>query len=112
MNSQNESIPSITNTSNNKIIFISNTNTPKKKIIRKHNLSTGNLTLKALNNLSLFITNIPSLKDIKKSIDDFYIKNELKNKKAPTPFISNINTTTIRIDFPNEKIMKDYESFD
>ena len=108
INSQNESIPSITNTSNNNIILTQN---PKKKMNRKRNLSTDSISLKALNDLSLFITNIPSLKEIKKSIDDFYLKNDLKNKRAPTPYISKINTTTIRIDFPNEKIMNDYKSF-
>ena len=54
-NSQNDSFPSITNTSNNNIILSTNTSIPKKKLIKRHNLSTDNLTLKLINDLSLYI---------------------------------------------------------
>ena len=114
--SNNESIPSLsnintnTNTSNNNIVL----KIPKNKFIKKHNLSSDSLTLKAINDLCLFISNIPSLKDIKKTIDDYFTKNDLHNKRIPIPFVSQINQTTVRIDFPNEKILngyKDYISF-
>ena len=115
--SQNESIPSIcnintnTNTSNNNNIVLK---IPKNKLIKRHNLSTDNLTLKAINDLCLFISKIPSIKDIKKTIDDYFTKNDLQNKRIPIPFVTQINLTTVRIDFPNEKILngyKDYISF-
>ena len=110
-NSQNDSFPSITNTSNNNIILSTNTSIPKKKLIKRHNLSTDNLTLKLINDLSLYISNITSIKDIKKTIDDYYIKNDLNNNKTPLPFVSKINMNTIKIDFPNENILNGYKSY-
>ena len=96
---KNEGIPSI---SNNNIKFNTkpniktnhNTNTSNKIILQKlpkikiknHNLSTDNLTLKAINNLSLYFTNIPSINDIKKTIEDYYKKNDLNNKSIPIPY--------------------------
>lgn len=125
---QNNSIPSIQNTSKNKKknfktnpdSNIKNINTnnkivlqklPKIKLTKNYNLSTDNLTLKAINDLSLFISNIPSIKEMKKSIEEYLKKNELNNKSTPIPYISQINMTTVRIDFPNEKILNGYKSY-
>ena len=111
---QNESIPSISNgNKSNNIILNTNSNIPKTKLIKKYNLSEDNfsITLKALNDLNLFILNIPSYNDIKKTIDDYYIKNGLNNKKNPFPFISQINVNTVKIDFPNENILNGYKTY-
>ncbi len=90
-----------------------NSLTPKKYLMKDSNKSrsTQNLTLKAINDLSLYVMNIPSLKDIKKTIDDYYQKNSLKNNKTPTPFISPINFSTVKIEFPNEQILNGYKSY-
>ena len=121
---KNESIPSISNNNIKKntkpnIKTNHNTNTSNKITLQKlpkiklknHNLSTDNLTLKAINDLSLNITNIPSIKDMKKSIEEYYTKNDLNNKSTPIPYVSQINITTVRIDFPNEKILNGYKSY-
>ena len=110
--SKNESIPSISNvnTSNN-IRLYTNSSIPKKRLIKRYNLSSDSMPLKAINDLSLFISNIPSFNDIKQTIDDYYIKNDLNNKKVPLPFISQINAITIKIDFPNEKILNGYKTY-
>ena len=125
---QNNSIPSIQNTSKHKKknfktnpdSNIKNINTnnkivlqklPKIKLTKNYNLSTDNLNLKAINDLSLFISNIPSIKEMKKSIEEYLKKNELNNKSTPIPYISQINMTTVRIDFPNEKILNGYKSY-
>ena len=111
---QNESIPSISNgNKSNNIILNKNSNVPKTKLIKNYNLSDDNfsITLKAINDLNLFILNIPSYNDIKKTIDDYYIKNELNNKKIPFPFISQINVNTVKIDFPNENILNGYKTY-
>ena len=114
-NGRIESMPSIsnanTNTTINKRILNTNSSIPKKKLIKRHNLSTDNITIKAIKDLSLFITNIPSLNDIKKTINNFYIKNDLQRKGTPHPFISKINNISVKIDFPNEKILNEYKSF-
>ena len=68
-------IPSI---SNNKINLrlLSENSALSKKLVRDTNKSRSsqNLTLKAINDLSLYVVNIPSMKDIKKSIEDYYAK--------------------------------------
>ena len=106
-------IPSISNKKINARVLSENSLTPKKKLIKDANKSksTQNLVLKAINDLSLYITNIPSLKDIKKTIDDYYQKNKLKNNKIPTPFISPVNFSTVKIEFPNEEILNGYKSY-
>ena len=106
-------IPSISNKKINARVLSENSLTPKKKLIKDANKSksTQNLVLKAINDLSLYITNIPSLKDIKKTIDDYYQKNKLKSNKIPTPFISPVNFSTVKIEFPNEEILNGYKSY-
>ena len=90
-----------------------NSLTPKKLLMKDSNKSrsTQNLTLKAINDLSLYVMNIPSLKDIKKTIDDYYQKNNLKKNKTPYPFISPVNFATVKIEFPNEQILNGYKSY-
>jgi hypothetical protein len=111
-NSRQELIPSISNKKIN-LNILSENSAPSKKLIidRNKSKSTQNLTLKALNDLSLYVVNIPSVKDIKKSIDDYYTKNELKNGKTPYPFIYPINFSTIKIEFPNEAILNGYKTY-
>ena len=117
---KSEIMPSISN-NNSQIHSISNNpyslsenSTPPKKLLLKKNYksqSTHNLSLQAINDLSLYVVNIPSLKDIKKTIDDYYIKNNLKNNKTPIPFISPINFTSVKIEFPNEQILNGYKTY-
>jgi len=76
-----------------------------------HSLSTDNFTIKDVNDLSLYIANIPSLNDIKRTIDDYYTKNGLYKQKIPSPLVSNLNIISVRIDFPNEKILNGYKSY-
>ena len=114
--SQNEIIPSIRNIKTNPNIITDNNNTvlkllAKNKIRKRYNLSTDSLSLKEINDLSLFLLNIPSLKDIKKTVENYYTKNGLSNKKTPIPYISQINMTSVRIDFPNEKILNGYKTY-
>ena len=114
--SQNEIIPSIRNIKTHPNIITDNNNTvlkllAKNKIRKRYNLSTDSLSLKAINDLSLFLLNIPSLKDIKKTVENYYTKNGLSNKKTPIPYISQINMTSVRIDFPNEKILNGYKTY-
>ena len=75
-NSRPEGIPSISNKKVNLHMLSENSLTPKKLLMKDSNKSrsTQNLTLKAINDLSLYVMNIPSLKDIKKTIDDYYQK--------------------------------------
>jgi hypothetical protein len=102
----------INNKINNKASLSTNSMIPNnKKIAKVHSLSTDNFTLKDMNDLSLYITNIPSLNDIKKTIDDYYTKNGLYKQKVPTPLVSNLNIISVRIDFPNEKILNGYKSY-
>ena len=105
-------IPSISNKKIN-LRLLSENSASNKKLIKDTNKSrsTQNLTLKALNDLSLYVVNIPSMKDIKKSIDDYYAKNELKSNKIPTPFVSPINFTSVKIQFPNEEILNGYKTY-
>ena len=105
-------IPSISNKKIN-LRLLSENSASNKKLIKDTNKSrsTQNLTLKALNDLSLYVVNIPSMKDIKKSIDDYYTKNELKSNKIPTPFVSPINFTSVKIQFPNEEILNGYKTY-
>lgn len=112
-NSKPEGIPSLSNKKVNLHMLSENSLTPKKYLMKDSNKSrsTQNLTLKAINDLSLYVMNIPSLKDIKKTIDDYYQKNSLKNNKTPTPFISPINFSTVKIEFPNEQILNGYKSY-
>ena len=111
-NSGKEIIPSISNKKIN-LRLLSENSEISKKLIKDTNKSksTQNLTLKALNDLSLYIVNIPSMKDIKKTIDDYYAKNELKANKIPTPFVSPINFSTVKIQFPNEQILNGYKTY-
>ena len=96
----------------NKVSLSTNSIIPdNKKIPKGHSLSTDNFTLKDINDLSLYIINIPSLNDIKKTIDDYYTKNGLYKQNVPTPLVSNINIISVRIDFPNEKILNGYKSY-
>jgi hypothetical protein len=102
----------INNNIKNKVSLSTNSIIPdNKKITKVNSLSTDNFTLKDINDLSLYIINIPSLKDIKKTIDDFYTKNGLYKQNVPTPLVSNINIISVRIDFPNEKILNGYKSY-
>ena len=112
-NSKPEGITSLSNKKVNLHLLSENSLTPKKYLMKDSNKSrsTQNLTLKAINDLSLYVMNIPSLKDIKKTIDDYYQKNSLKNNKTPTPFISPINFSTVKIEFPNEQILNGYKSY-
>lgn len=112
-NSKPEGITSLSNKKVNLHMLSENSLTPKKYLMKDSNKSrsTQNLTLKAINDLSLYVMNIPSLKDIKKTIDDYYQKNSLKNNKTPTPFISPINFSTVKIEFPNEQILNGYKSY-
>jgi len=105
-------IPTISNKKIN-LRLLSENCASNKKLIKDTNKSrsTQNLTLKALNDLSLYVVNIPSMKDIKKSIDDYYTKNELKSNKIPTPFVSPINFTSVKIQFPNEEILNGYKTY-
>ena len=105
-------IPSISNKKIN-LRLLSENSASNKKLIKDTNKSrsTQNLILKALNDLSLYVVNIPSMKDIKKSIDDYYTKNELKSNKIPTPFVSPINFTSVKIQFPNEEILNGYKTY-
>ena len=105
-------IPTISNKKIN-LRLLSENCASNKKLIKDTNKSrsTQNLTLKALNDLSLYVVNIPSMKDIKKSIDDYYAKNELKSNKIPTPFVSPINFTSVKIQFPNEEILNGYKTY-
>ena len=105
-------IPSISNKKIN-LRLLSENSASNKKLIKDTNKSrsTQNLTLKALNDLSLYVVNIPSMKDIKKSLDDYYAKNELKSNKIPTPFVSPINFTSVKIQFPNEEILNGYKTY-
>ena len=112
-NSRLEGIPSISNKKVNLHMLSENSLTPKKLLMKDSNKSrsTENLTLKAINDLSLYVMNIPSLKDIKKTIDDYYQKNNLKKNKTPNPFISPVNFATVKIEFPNEQILNGYKSY-
>ena len=102
----------INNNIKNKVSLSTNSIIPdNKKITKVNSLSTDNFTLKDINDLSLYIINIPSLKDIKKTIDDYYTKNGLYKQNVPTPLVSNINIISVRIDFPNEKILNGYKSY-
>ena len=107
-----EKIPSISNKKIN-LRLLSENSAISKKLTKDTNKSksTQNLTLKAINDLSLYIVNIPSLKDIKKSIDDYYSKNELKDNKIPTPLVTPINFSTVKIQFPNEQILNGYKTY-
>ena len=111
-NSGKEIIPSISNKKIN-LRLLSENSEISKKLIKDSNKSksTQNLTLKAINDLSLYIVNIPSMKDIKKTIDDYYAKNELKDNKIPTPFVTPVNFTTVKIQFPNEQILNGYKAY-
>ena len=112
-NSKQEVIPLINNNKQNMPVLSENSITPKKLLmkIKNKSKSTENLSLKAIKDLSLYVTNIPSLKEIKKTIDDYYQKNQLKNNKTPSPFIYPINFTTVKIEFPNETILNGYKSY-
>ena len=100
------------NNNKNKVSLSTNSIIPdNKKINKVHSLSTDNFTIKDVNDLSLYIANIPSLNDIKKTIDDYYTKNGLYKQKVPTPLVSNLNIISVRIDFPNEKILNGYKSY-
>ncbi len=112
-NSKQEVIPLINNNKQNMPVLSENSLTPKKLLmkIKNKSKSTENLSLKAIKDLSLYVTNIPSLKEIKKTIDDYYQKNQLKNNKTPSPFIYPINFTTVKIEFPNETILNGYKSY-
>lgn len=100
------------NNNKNKVSLSTNSIIPdNKKINKMHSLSTDNFTIKDVNDLSLYIANIPSLNDIKKTIDDYYTKNGLYKQKVPTPLVSNLNIISVRIDFPNEKILNGYKSY-
>ena len=80
-NIKKDEIPLINNNKQNMQVLSENSLTPKKLLMKVKNKSksTENLTLKAIKDLSLYVANIPSLKDIKKTIDDYYQKNQLKN---------------------------------
>ena len=111
-NNKNINNKNINNKNINKVSLSTNSIIPNNKKINKvHSLSTDNFTLKDTNDLSLYITNIPSLKEIKKTIDDYYTKNGLYKQKVPTPLVSNMNIISVRIDFPNEKILNGYKSY-
>lgn len=100
------------NNNKNKVSLSTNSIIPdNKKINKVHSLSTDNFTIKDVNDLSLYIANIPSLNDIKKTIDDYYTKNGLYKQKVPSPLVSNLNIISVRIDFPNEKILNGYKSY-
>lgn len=106
-------IPPISNKKLNIQVLSENSLTPKKYLIKDKNKSrsTENLSLKAIKDLSLYVANIPSLKDIKKTIEDYYQKNQLKSNKTPNPFISPVNFSTVKIEFPNEEILNGYKSY-
>ena len=111
-NSKNNNIKISNNNNSNKASLSTNSIIPNNKPIKKvHSLSTDNFTLNDINDLSLYITNIPSLNDIKKTIDEYYTKNGLYKQKVPTPLVSNLNIISVRIDFPNEKILNGYKSY-
>ena len=112
-NSKQEKIPSISNNRVNINLLSENSATQKKILIKEKNKSksTQNLSLKAINDLSLYIANIPSLQDIKKTIVDYYAKNDLKSSKTPTPFLTPINFSTVKIEFPNEQILNGYKTY-
>lgn len=106
-------IPPISNKKLKIQVLSENSLTPKKYLIKDKNKSrsTENLSLKAIKDLSLYVANIPSLKDIKKTIEDYYQKNQLKSNKTPNPFISPVNFSTVKIEFPNEEILNGYKSY-
>ena len=106
-------IPPISNKKLNIQVLSENSLTPKKYLIKDKNKSrsTENLSLKAIKDLSLYVANIPSLKDIKKTIEDYYQKNQLKSNKTPNPFISPVNFSTVKIEFPNEEILNGYKAY-
>ncbi len=113
-------IPTISNntsnmqSNNNDVSSLSENSSPSQKLLLKNkykSLSAQNLTLKAINDLSLYLVNIPSLKDVKKTIDDYYIKNDLKKNKTPSPFITPINFTSVKLEFPNEQILNGYKTY-
>ena len=106
-------IPPISNKKLNIQVLSENSLTPKKYLIKDKNKSrsTENLSLKAIKDLSLYVANIPSLKDIKKTIEDYYQKNQLKTNKTPNPFISPVNFSTVKIEFPNEEILNGYKAY-
>ena len=109
-----KSIPSIKSSKsnkNNKMILSSNPRNKNKKTLQKNSLSSDNFPLKSLQDLSLYIANIPSINDIKITINDYYIKNNLNKKGFPIPLISKISTTSVKIDFPNEKILNGYKTY-
>ena len=111
--SRQERIPQISNKKVNIHLLSENSATSKKLLIKDKNKSksTQNLSLKAINDLSLYVVNIPSLKDIKKTIEDYYAKNDLKSSKTPTPFITPINFSSVKIEFPNEEILNGYKTY-
>ena len=113
-------IPTISNntsnmqSNNNDVSSLSENSSPSQRLLLKNkykSLSAQNLTLKAINDLSLYLVNIPSLKDVKKTIDDYYIKNDLKKNKTPSPFITPINFTSVKLEFPNEQILNGYKTY-
>ena len=112
-NQKPEEIPSISNQKVNSHLLSENSLTPKIILMKNKNKSksTQNLSLKAIKDLSLYIVNIPSLKDIKKTIDDYYQKNQLKKNNTPTPFVSPINFSSVKIEFPNEQILNGYKAY-
>ena len=117
-NGSNLIIPSLSNINikkenNINIISTTNSNITKKKLSERYNFSNDNIHwkhLKSLNENNLYISNIPSLQEMKNSVEEYYKKNELNNK-IPKAFVSQINKNTVRIDFPNEKILNGYKSY-
>ena len=86
-NKINNNISIKNNNSNNNIKVSLSTNPiipNNKKTNKMHSLSTDNYTLKDTNDLCLYLTNIPSIKDIKKTIDEYYTKNGLFKQKVPS----------------------------
>ncbi len=113
---KNESVPSISNSNLN--ISKTNSNNSVNKNNKHRSLLSGgnifrneNIAIKELKELSLYITNIPSISEIKKTVGDFYKKNGLKENGVPMPFVSKINNISVKIDFPNENTMNDYKTY-
>ena len=111
--SKENSIISISKDSSSNNIIISE-DSKHSKLNKKINISKSLDSNESIYNnkynsiyLSIYIYNSPPIKEWKKVINDFYFTNNLNKKILIIPLLNN----SIRIDFPNEKILQSFYSY-
>ena len=111
--SKENSIISISKDSSSNNIIISE-DSKYSKLNKKINISKSLGSNKSIYNnkynsiyLSIYIYNSPPIKEWKKAINDFYFTNNVNKKILIIPLLNN----SIRIDFPNEKILQSFYSY-